>query len=855
MLRRRRTPWIVTACLLGLGAFLWTSGTATRWLGLESSSEGTDAPRAPGLLDADTDLDAAAREEAARLKGFPGLSRARRGTGSIVGVVTLFVAGAGEKPLASIDVDVAGFDGKRKIEMSTTTADDGTFSLAPLPSLAGYVLRARSTGRKELVVHGVSVSEGRATDAGHLVFGAPTVLGGIAVDARGRPIAGARIAIERDVTRAGGLDVMRALRDIASAPGPVSEGETDVDGRFLVKGLPPGRYLVRVERAGYATAFLGGVLVSADGDSPDVRAILDPGAGFEGRVLDPEGRGLEGAVLVAVPLKGEKVDHFDRHETRSGTDGRYRLDTLVDGVSYFLDAHLEGRAPAGRIVKASGVTNLDLTLIAGGRIEGVVTDAKSGAPVPSAEVLAVTGLVGAGTSPVSTVADGNGRYAFANVLPGPLLLLECRAKGYAPASQGFDARAPRSLRAGDTLVVDVAMTLGGRVVGSVRGDDGRVLAYVSVVASIPGNRWQGETAVLTDARGQYVVDGLKPGTWALAVEAPGYASPVDDADSTVQVTADGPDVTKDFVLASGALVTGKITDSEGAAVPRARVALFAKDANRYGSRVRDLATMADATGRYRLSAVPPRVDVYLDVTSDDAVRTMSASFHAKAGETLTVDVRLKKGSRILGRVVDAGGRSVRGARVRFGHLEPEDVGRASNTYNADQYLTTRVFTADDGGDFVCDRVPPGTTLVKVEADGFAAWFRRDLTVPEEGDLAGVTATLEGATTIRGRVTDAETGAGIGGAWVYAELVEDGGAPKDDGRVRTLVSGETKPDGTYVLEKAPPSAVNVIVWLAFGYVTSDKNPTSRRDGVRGGASGVDFKLGRIPPPAPTPTPTR
>ena len=36
------------------------------------------------------------------------------------------------------------------------------------------------------------------------------------------------------------------------------------------------------------------------------------------------------------------------------------VDTLVDGVSYFLDAHLEGRAPAGRIVKTSGVASLDL---------------------------------------------------------------------------------------------------------------------------------------------------------------------------------------------------------------------------------------------------------------------------------------------------------------------------------------------------------------------------------------------------------------------------------------------------------------------------------------------------------------
>lgn len=849
MSRNRRLPWIVAALLAGVAAYLVTSGTARRWFGADATRDGLVAARGPGELDAEANLDFAAREEASRLKGFPGLSRVRHGTGSVIGVVTLFVPGSGEKPLASIDVDIAGLDGNRKIEMATTTAEDGTFSLAPLPSLAGYVLRVRSSGRKDLIVHGVAVSEGRATDVGHVVFGAPTVLAGAAVDAHGRPVAGARVAIERDVTRAGGMDMLRALRDIASAPGPVAQGETDADGRFLVKGLPPGRYLVRVERSGYSTAFVGGVLVSVDGESPDVRAVLDPGAGFEGRVIDPDGRGLEGAVIVAVPLKNENLDHFDRHETRAVADGRYRLDTLVDGASYFLDAHLEGRAPAGRIVKTSGVASLDLTLVGGGRLEGVVTDVKSGAPVPGAEVLAVTGFVGAGTSPVSTIADGNGRYVFSNVLPGPLLLLETRAKGYAAATQGFDAKAPRTLRAGDTLVVDVSMTPGGRVSGSVRGDDGRVLAYVSVVAAVPGNRWTGETAVLTDARGQYVIDGLRPDTYALAVEAPGYASPIDDDASTVVVKAEGPHLVRDFVLASGAVVTGRVTTSDGAVAPRARVAIRAKDARRYGSRVRDLETAADATGVYKFAAVPPKVELYVEVSAEDGVKTASAPFQAKAGDTTTIDVRLKKGSRILGRVADVGGRSVRGARVRFGHLEPEDVAKASNTYRADEFLTARVFLCDDGGNFVCDGVPPGTTLVKVEADGYTAWFRRDVVVPDEGDLAGVAATLEGSTTIRGRVVDAVTGAPIGGAWVYAELVDAEGAPKDDGRVRTLVSAESKPDGTYLLEKAPPSTVNVIVWFALGYVTSDKNPTSRRDGVRGGAAGVDFKLAPIAPPAP------
>ena len=384
----------------------------------------------------------------------------------------------------------------------------------------------------------------------------------------------------------------------------------------------------------------------------------------------------------------------------------------------------------------------------------------------------------------------------------------------------------------------------------MRGDDGRVLAYVSVVASVPGNRWAGETAVLSDARGAYVIEGLRPDRYALAVTAAGYASPVDDAESMVEVKADGLDVAKDLVLASGAVVTGTITTADGAVVPRARVSILARDARRYGSRVRDLEATSDGKGVYKLTGVPPKLDLYAEASVDDAVKTSSAPFQAKAGDTVTVDIRLKKGSRILGKVADVGGRPIRGARVRFGHLTPEQAGRATDSYRADEFLTARVFATDDGGGFTCDRVPPGTTLLKVEADGYTAWFRRDLNVPDESDLVGITATLEGATTIRGRVLDATTGAGIGGAWVYTEMVDADGVPKDDGRVKTLVSAETRPDGTYVLEKAPPSTMNVIVWLALGYVTGYRDPACRREGVRGGSMGIDFKLvpvTAVPPP--------
>jgi hypothetical protein len=68
---------------------------------------------------------------------------------------------------------------------------------------------------------------------------------------------------------------------------------------------------------------VGGIYVTADGASLKV-VVLDPGAGFEGRVLDEAGRGLSGARVVAVAVRAEKGEGLDRQETRSDADGRYR---------------------------------------------------------------------------------------------------------------------------------------------------------------------------------------------------------------------------------------------------------------------------------------------------------------------------------------------------------------------------------------------------------------------------------------------------------------------------------------------------------------------------------------------------
>src|SRR5262245_14864258 len=76
----------------------------------DSSGDASDAASAPGTLAARETLSAAAREEASRLRRFPGLASAPRGTGAVVGKVAVFVPGAGQNPLAGASVEIAAVD-------------------------------------------------------------------------------------------------------------------------------------------------------------------------------------------------------------------------------------------------------------------------------------------------------------------------------------------------------------------------------------------------------------------------------------------------------------------------------------------------------------------------------------------------------------------------------------------------------------------------------------------------------------------------------------------------------------------------------------------------------------------------
>jgi hypothetical protein len=350
----------------------------------------------------------------------------------------------------------------------------------------------------------------------------------------------------------------------------------------------------------------------------------------------------------------------------------------------------------------------------------------------------------------------------------------------------------------------------------------------------------GEVAVLTDAQGAFRLVGLRPETWFVSVTAPGWASPVEDADVRVAMPEAG-DVARDFVLTAGGTLEGHVTTSERAPAAGVRVAVLARDARRFGARVRDLVVVTDGGGAYRIAGVPAAVDVVVEVVGPTGVTTRSDGLRVTAGERKTVDVVLRPGAKLVGRVVDAAGRPVERARVRFGHVEPEDLARLDNSFRADDHLGPRTYLADASGGFRCDDAPPGPVLLRVDAEGFAPWFRRDLVVPPEGDLAGISVVLDGAKSFSGSILAADTGKPFAGAWIFAVARGARGDNPDGGRVDPLVTMETGADGAYLLPGLPPGPVDVVVSLCLGYKNGWQDPSGKREAVAAGSTGVDFRL--------------
>ncbi|MBL8735911.1 MAG: sigma-70 family RNA polymerase sigma factor [Planctomycetes bacterium] len=292
----------------------------------------------------------------------------------------------------------------------------------------------------------------------------------------------------------------------------------NASGRHSVRGVPFGTYLVQADRANSQWFDVGREEVTVE--------VPFAGVDVRGRVVDGDGRPVEGAVVATTVDRG-----FDVRlpVATSDADGRFHVPAALPGR--FFEARLPGVLPSGTWqVPEAGALDVELRL--GGAGATVVVDVvdERGQPLPQALVQFGSVPLGAGSGggadphsaarlPFVGRTDAAGRVVCRELPEGRAVDLFVRATEHAPHLHELaGAVGERHVR--------LELAAGARVRGVIAGNGDDLAAKVRGVGPWPGEQrppvwfWpQGPVA----RDGRYELRGLPAGRVLLQARSRGGA--------------------------------------------------------------------------------------------------------------------------------------------------------------------------------------------------------------------------------------------------------------------------------------------------------------------------------------------
>ena len=453
-----------------------------------------------------------------------------------------------------------------------------------------------------------------------------------------------------------------------------------------------------------------------------------------GKVLDPEGKPLKGATVywignrksqaklpfVALPRgfkdAAGRIETIARGETDA--DGSFRLAAAFDEDRYAkfdgVFVHLVVQAPGfgmlGRQLEAKDLgRDLALQLPREQVIRGrLITP--GGMPAEGVRVALGgfhndeknQGVYSGGSRDDDEVAeywprpirtDVDGRFTIRGVPVGVYATVSFRHPEYAVDEVTVNTIPERTLSPGirgfDIVPVEPdfehalepARPVEGRVTDKATGAP---LADVPI-EMIPMRRHGGQTfSTRTDADGRYRVSGhTTDGTYFIHAYPPadsGYLSLTELRTGSEVV---GRTLKVDMALDRGRLISGRVVDQDTKApVAGAAVVYQPRRKNPNNSRNYDLRNpvLADADGRFRVTALPGEgflaveaaSDAYIRVSGDSSNRSRGMYPHGllnvdvpKDGEVPPVEIPLRKGKPLEARVLDPDGRPLEGFLAKY----------------------------------------------------------------------------------------------------------------------------------------------------------------------------------------------
>jgi protocatechuate 3,4-dioxygenase beta subunit len=658
---------------------------------------------------------------------------------------------------------------------------------------------------------------------------------GVVVRANGAPVVGAKVAA---FTGWGGMLGAMRTGDLH-----YEETESGAGGTFLLAGLPPGdRYEVAAVGQGFAPAHVVGVEVRPGEDSV-VRVEVGAGATVRGRVLSrgedgEEPSPLAGAHVGAVP-RGLRDLHFVLEileATHAVTDGsgRYRIDNAPIGevdVVAIAPLHLPGKSRMLRAAPGGAEEAEDVLLKPGPVVRGRVVDS-AGVPVAGAHVrwelvdwgsfqfdLTLAPLLSQAVEGFEfPITDAEGRF-----VAGPFA--DDAPHQYEVHCVGFDSVYPRwDPHTGDE--VTVTLRRGGAVEGIVMDEeaaapvtrftlstDDRLETRLDGVGG--WNPFSGGILV-EDETGRFRLDDLRAGTIDLAVSADGYLPAlVEDLSVAEGETRRGVIVR----MQRGGVVRGIVLDPDGEPVVGAQVLALDSGAqlssrrrrarNRAGlgmgdeippgalglaagiGIVGDASVLSATDGTFELTGIaegPLRVAA----THRDYAGSELVELELEGAATIDdVQVVMREGGALFGRVTDRFGRPVSGANLIVG--SPEELAGDSPSSGGAHDART-----DANGDYRIEHVSGGTYFVLLLRDDAAAslmsifgTLQVDLVTIPEGEEVRQDIVDRSAAACRVHGTVTSSGAPVEGGMIFAVALETDSLLGLDVKVAAI-----SPDGAY-----------------------------------------------------------
>lgn len=305
---------------------------------------------------------------------------------------------------------------------------------------------------------------------------------------------------------------------------------------------------------------------------------------------------------------------------------------------------------------------------------------------------------------------------------------------------------------------------------------------------------------ITDAEGKAHFEGVRNGMVAVVASASGYGP----TRQPLQVPASGKvEVTAQVTLRPGAAISGRVVNEQGKPVSGARVLavdaskLFSLESGKLDS------VMTNDKGQFRIAAVAAGT-YRLAARHDDYAPADSEPMTVDGSTPLTdVELELREGGTVSGRVVDKGGKGVAWAAVRVGRPSNVAMGLGG---------VLRQATANEQGEFVMKGLPrEKLSLLAIGEQASSEAQAEDLTAKPKATDIVLTLTVDGQ--IAGKVVN-DKGEPVAEAQVSALPDIFGQGIPDDLRLRGLAAETTDggghfefrglPDGTYRLRAARAS---------------------------------------------------